>query len=88
MFHASKILACIVLKLTEKTIEGLLAEHQFWLKREVITRKVILALRQVIEIKNRKSKSKFIAFVELLKKPLIMYKSDITFNNNKRIVKR
>lgn len=72
MFHASKIITRIVLEWTEKTIEGLLTEHQFWLKREVITREVILALRQVIEIKNRKSKSKFIAFVDLQKKPLIM----------------
>jgi len=63
--HASKIITHIVLKRIERVIEGLLTENLIGLRRGKDIREAILALKQVIEKQNRKTKSISIAFVDL-----------------------
>jgi len=93
--HASKILTRIVLRRIETTVDSSLTEDQFGFRKQRGTREAILALRQVIEKQNRKSKPTIIAFVDLEKafdnvkwKTLfqILKKSGMA-NSDRRIIK-
>jgi hypothetical protein len=65
--HAFKILTKIIFKRIEGKIEQSLTEDQFRFRRNMGTRKTILALRIIIQKRIRKDKQTFIAFVDIEK---------------------